>query len=105
MLRLADGPDPAYRPLETSRGRLGPVYRLQTDLVTRRLAVECKNRETIGSYLWTWLDGIGVRDKVPVLVVKRNRRRALVVIGLDDFCRLIGDGNAAARALGHPVDI
>lgn len=89
LLRDADGVDPAFAGIETSAGRVGPFYHLQIDVVSRRLAIECKNRESIGSYLWDWLPRFS--GKIPVLVVKKNKRRPLVVLDLEDFASLLSD--------------
>lgn len=90
-LRKADGADPDWARMETSAGRIGNTYHLSTDFVTRTLACEAKNRESIGDYLWKWLDGLDrwKGRKVPALVIKRNRRRPLVVVDLEDFCELL----------------
>lgn len=101
-LHAIDGRDPNVAALETSGGRLGPAYTLQIDVATEHLAIECKNREDNPVRLWTWLDGLTTASerlrqrlgdrvgKVPVLVLKRNRRGPLVVLALEDFEQLIG---------------
>lgn len=98
-LQRIDGHDPRLAAMETSSGRLGPVYTLQIDAATRRLAIECKNREDNPARLWSWLDGLAIAArrladrlgdtdaKVPVLVIKRNRREPLAVMRLTDLER------------------
>lgn len=111
-LRAIDGSDPAVAGLETSGGRLGLAYSLQIDVATERLAIECKNREDHPARLWEWLDRLtdaagrlatrtGDRRKLPVLVIKRNRRRPLVVLDLDDFEQLV----SASRARRPGADL
>lgn len=87
VLRDADGVDPALEGIETSAGRVGPFYHMQVDVITRRLAIECKNRQSIGCYLWEWLPKFP--GKTPVLVVKRNGRKPLVVLDMEDFACLL----------------
>lgn len=84
----ADGPHPIIGPLSTTRGRVGHLD-LGADVISRRFSVECKNRESIGAYLWEWLDKLGALQGASVLVVKRNRRRPLAVLDLDDLLELI----------------
>jgi hypothetical protein len=103
-LRAIDGRDERLAPIESVGGRLGPAYAMQIDVATERFAVECKNREDNPARLWGWLDGLTAAvtrrglDKVPVLVIKRNRHRPLVVITLDDFERLVIE----SRGRRHP---
>ena len=87
-LIAADGPDPLISKVASSTGRVGHLD-LGADFYTRRLAGEAKSRESIGKYLWEWLDHIDPIGHVPLLVVKRNRHRPLVVLSLDDFITLI----------------
>jgi hypothetical protein len=54
--------------------------------------------------LWVWLEGVALaaerlrerlgdhEHKLPVVVVRRNRRRPLVVLDLEDFEGLLADG-------------
>jgi hypothetical protein len=95
-LRKADGVDPTWADKETPGGRIGNTYTLSTDFLTRSYAAECKNRESIGDYIWKWMDGLAKwkGKKVPILIIKRNRRRPLVVIDLEDFCDLVEDCDA-----------
>jgi len=44
--------------------------------------IECKNRESIGDYLWKWL------ETATYLVLKKNHKQMLVVIPIDEFIRL-----------------
>jgi hypothetical protein len=102
-LQAIDGRDDRLGALESSGGRLGPAYSLQIDVATEHLAVECKNREDNPARLWDWLDGLtaaaerlALRStgssgdaKTAVLVLKRNRRRPLAVLDLDDFEQLV----------------
>lgn len=87
-LLACDAPDPVYGRLASSTGRVGHLD-LGADIITRRFAAECKNREDITDRLWSWLDHVSVPDKVKLLIVKRNRREPLVVLTLDDFCDLV----------------
>jgi hypothetical protein len=110
-LHAIDGRDPNVAALESAGGRLGGTYALQIDVATEHLAVECKSREDNPARLWEWLDGLSaaaarLRDrlgdrnrKLPVVVLRRNRRRPLVVLDLDDFERLVGAANSRARDL------
>jgi hypothetical protein len=114
-LRAIDGSDPNVAALETSGGRLGLAYSMQIDVATEHLAVECKNREDHPARLWEWLDRLTLATerlalrttgsngdaKTPVLVIKRNRRRPLVVLDLDDFEQLV----TAARRRPARVDL
>lgn len=102
-LQAIDGRDERLGALETSGGRLGPAYVLQIDAATRRFAVECKSREDHPARLWGWLIGLeeaaqrlaerlGDRQaKTPLLVIRRNRHAALVVLALSDFERLVSE--------------
>ena len=54
-----------------------PVYR-----------IECKNRESIADYMWTYL------EPVDFLVLKKNHKPALVVMELDQFISLLQPGTA-----------
>lgn len=56
-----------------------PVYR-----------IECKNRESIADYMWTYL------EPVDFLVLKKNHKPALVVMELDQFMSLLKDGSRYA---------
>lgn len=47
---------------------------------------ECKNRESVGAYLWEWL------GENKALFVKRNRREPLVVMPLDGWIELVKRG-------------
>ena len=49
-----------------------PVYR-----------IECKNRESIADYMWTYL------EPVDFLVLKKNHKPALVVMEMDQFIDLL----------------
>ena len=53
---------------------------------------EAKHRESIGGYLWEWLEGR------QVLFLRRNRRPPLVVMRAADWCRLVGGGGDDGRA-------
>ena len=81
-LVAADGPCPTTGPLASSTGRVGHLD-LGADIYTCTFAVECKARESVGSYLWSWLDHINPLGKTRLLIVKRNRHRPLVVLDLD----------------------
>ena len=91
-LRDADGSDPEWVGKETPGGRVGVNYHLQVDIISRRFAVECKSRESLGEWPWKLLDGLArwKGKKYTLLVIKKRRRRPLVVIDLEDFCELIG---------------
>ena len=93
----ADGPDPVGAGLQSAAGRIGHLD-LGLDAVSRRFAIEVKCRESIGAYLWDWLDHLatrgGWRSHVDILVVGRNRRRPLVVLDLDDFLTLTKERHA-----------
>lgn len=100
-MRDLDGTDARLSVLETLGGRLGSTYALQIDVATRRFACEAKNREDLPRRLWDWLDGLKLATrrlqerlgdpapKVPLLVLKRNHRRPLVVLDLEDFEQLV----------------
>jgi hypothetical protein len=100
-LRSVDGSDHRLAALETTGGRLGPAYTLQIDVATRHLAVECKSREDHPARLWEWLGKLTLaaetlrqrlgddERKLPVLVIRRNRRHALAVVALDDLEQLV----------------
>jgi Holliday junction resolvase len=45
--------------------------------------IECKNRESIADYLWTYL------EPVDFLVLKKNHKQALVVMSIDQFTSLM----------------
>lgn len=45
--------------------------------------IECKNRESIADYMWTYL------EPVDFLVLKKNHKPALVVMELDQFIDLL----------------
>jgi hypothetical protein len=78
---------------------------LQVDVATRNYVVEAKCREDLSDRLWQWLgkltyaserlrvDLADEQPKVPLLVLKRNGRRPLVVLALDDFEDLLTKGN------------
>ena len=84
----ADGRDPVYEPLVSSAGRVGHLD-LGADIISREWAFECKNREDLTDRLWTWLAHISVPGKWKALVVKRNGRPPLVVLGFDEYCALL----------------
>lgn len=44
---------------------------------------ECKNRENIADYMWDWQEG------VDAVVIKKNHKKPLVVITLDQYIELI----------------
>lgn len=100
-LHELDGRDQRLAVLESSGGRLGGTYALQIDIASKHVAAECKNREDNPARLWEWLDGLNLAvdrlrnrlgdtaSKLPVVVLKRNRRRALVVLDFEDFARLL----------------
>ena len=94
MRRLieTDGECPQFGGLATSTGRVGHLD-LGADGFTKTFAVECKCRESIGGYLWEWLDHLAERvawtHHIPILVIRRNRRRPLVVIDQDYFEALV----------------
>lgn len=91
-LHSADGKDPLLAAGETSAGRLGHLYALQTDVASARFAVECKYRESLSKQTWEWLDQLEARwadRKVPLLVLKRNRMRPLAVLSLSDLLVLV----------------
>jgi hypothetical protein len=93
-IHAVDGKDPLWERVETPTGRVGNTYHLQTDVISRTTTAECKARESIGSYLWSWLDQVGSvkagQGKTPILVLRRNRRRALVVLDAEDFLTILG---------------
>lgn len=99
VLQNIDGMDPLYERLQSKTGRLGHLYDLQVDVVTRNFAVECKNRENLAASTWDWLDGLESwrkELKLPLLVTKRNARRPLVTMYLEDFEEIL----AAAKRSG-----
>lgn len=89
LFQSYDGRDPMYAGIETEGGRLGNSYHLRTDFVTTRYAAECKCREDLPARIWEWLDNIGIVQKTPILLLKRNRRRPLVVLEVEDFLTLV----------------
>lgn len=87
LLVAHDGLDPDIALIASSTGRVGHLD-LGADILTTRFAIECKNREDITDRLWQWLVRIRAPLRIPLLVVKRNHRRPLVVLDLDDFLTL-----------------
>lgn len=88
---LTDNGIPAMRvPLS---GSLGGIY--SSDVVIGSIEhpvyrIECKNRESIADYMWTYL------EPVDFLVLKKNHKPALVVMELDQFMSLLKDGSRYA---------
>ena len=87
-LVAADGQPPHIAAIASSTGRVGHLD-IGADVISTRWSVECKNREDITDRLWSWLDGIRSHGTRSALVVKRNRRRPLVVLDLEDFLTLV----------------
>ena len=87
-VQAADGDCLTFGHLASEAGRVGHLD-LGADIFSRRHAWECKNREDISQRLWEWLDHISAPNHVPALIVKRNRRRPLVVLDLDDYLSLL----------------
>lgn len=91
-----DGSDPIAAGL--AAGRVGHLD-LGADIITKRFAVEAKHRQSIAGYLWTWLDHladrVAWREHIPILVIKRDRCRPLVVLDLDYFEALLKEQNTS----------
>lgn len=51
------------------------------------LRIECKNREVLPEYLWTYL----AQGDADAVVLKKNHKKPLVVLPLDAFIRMWGD--------------
>ncbi len=90
-LHAVDGVDEHLAGIQTPTGRLGSTYRLQVDVASQRYKAEAKNREDLPNRLWEWLDQLARQPlkKVPLLVLKRNGRRPLVVLDAEDFLELV----------------
>lgn len=93
LLLEADGADPVYAPLATSRGRVGHLTALQLDGITRRFGVQMRNRESIGDWVFDLVDEVNETShkhgKAGIWVLKKNRRRPVVLLGLDDFLTIL----------------
>lgn len=93
LLVAADGPCPVLGAAASSTGRLGHLTDLQIDGATRRLGCEMKNREAIADWPFLAVEQIRERagrfNKIGVHVIKKNRRRPLVLIDLEDFATLL----------------
>ena len=93
LLLAADGACPVLGGLATSTGRLGHLNELQIDGATRRLAVECKNRESTGDWLFNLVTQTAARasrfDKRGAVVLKKNLREPIVVMALPDFLAIL----------------
>lgn len=93
IMHEADGVDQSFRQLQTSGGRVGNTYHLMLDIVTRRFGIECKAREATGYWVFDSVAQVRERankhGKVGIHVVRKNRRRAVVMIDLEDFAAII----------------
>ncbi len=91
-LRDADGACPAFGPITSSTGRTGHLTDLEIDGITRSYAVECKNRESIGSWLFDLVEQTRERskplNKIGLVVLKKNRQSPVVLVSLEDFLAL-----------------
>lgn len=92
-LIAADGACPAFAAVASSTGRVGHLTDLGVDGFTETLAVECKNRESIGDWIFHLAGSIRERavpfKKLGIAVIKKNHQRPLVVMDLEDFCELL----------------
>lgn len=93
LLVAVDGACPILGGAASSTGRLGHLTELQLDGATERLGVETKNRESLPDWPFDAVEQIRVRagrfHKLGVHVIKKNRRRPVVLIDLDDFATLL----------------
>lgn len=67
-------------------GSLGGKYKddvIVGDLENPTARIECKNRESIADYMWEYL------DPVDYLVLKKNNKKPLVVMRLDQLIELL----------------
>lgn len=68
------------------------------DIKLEPYAIECKRRKTIAVYDW-WEQAVksaGNRLR-PILMIRADRKETLVVISLDEFCKL-----AREEIVSHP---
>jgi len=94
----ADGVDALAAAMATGTGRVGNAYHLECDGIPRRFVIECKNQESLADRLWAWLDHIPTfgGTKVRLLVLKKNNRKPVVQLYLDDFLDLIKEKTDAS---------
>ena len=74
----------------TSMGAGGEDIQLSPE--ARRVfpfSVECKSRETISPYAWWEQAKANAGGHYPLLVIKQNRSKPLVVLDLDTFMEII----------------
>jgi len=51
----------------------------------QKARIECKNRESLGDYLWDWL----AQGGSDYLVIKKNQKKPLILMDFDHFVDLL----------------
>ena len=94
---LADGVCPTLGGLASSTGRVGHLTELRMDGFSRRMGIECKNREGYPDWPWKELDNTDhtarAFGKLGVHIIKKNHQPPICLITLDTLLALL----AAAR--------
>jgi len=54
------------------------------------ISIECKSRKLIGFYKWYQQAKSNSNDREPVLIIKQDRSKPLVIIDLDYYLNLEG---------------
>lgn len=60
-----------------------------------KATIECKNRESIGKYIWEWI------EKHDFLAIKRNHHEPLVVVRLEMFAEMF---RLYQESIDHPIE-
>lgn len=92
-LVAADGICPVLGGLASSTGRVGHLTELRMDGFTRRLGIECKNREKYPDWPWVELDQTDhtarAFGKLGVHVIKKNGRPPICLLTVDTLVALL----------------
>lgn len=65
-----------------------------TDIAVGKFRIECKRRKNIGN-VYDWMkqsqDACDSSSQIPVVAFRADGKKWLVTLGMDDFCRLVGN--------------
>lgn len=103
----ADGSCTTFGVLASSTGRTGHLTELGVDGISQRFAGECKNRESLGDWLFDLVEQTAERansyGKLPVVGLKKNRRSPVVALPLVTFLHLVRESNTVRPDRGLSV--